>query len=143
MGVRGAHAWSLADDERVRIMQKVAAALRVHQEIMFAYVHGSFVEGPFHDMDVAVYLAPAAVVQDRLRGYESDLASELERQVRMPVDVRLLNDAPLSFRYHVLKGRPLMVKDPDVLDEFRARTWDDYLDFAPFARRYLQEVLSE
>ena len=33
--------------------------------------------------------------------------------------------------------------DEDLLDEFRARTWDDYLDFVPFARQYLREVLGE
>lgn len=50
---------------------------------------------------------------------------------------------PLAFRYHVLKGRPLVVRDETFLDELRARTWDDYLDFQPFARQYLREVLSE
>jgi hypothetical protein len=36
-----------------------------------------------------------------------------------------------------------VVRDEGFLDELRARTWDDYLDFQPFARQYLREVLSE
>ena len=55
----------------------------------------------------------------------------------------VLNDAPLAFRYHALQGRPLVVRDERFLDELRARTWDDYLDFQPFARQYLREALSE
>jgi hypothetical protein len=35
------------------------------------------------------------------------------------------------------------VRDEAFLADLRARTWDDYLDFQPFARRYLREALSE
>jgi hypothetical protein len=62
--------------------------------------------------------------------------------IGLSVDVRLLNDAPVSFRYHALKGVVLFVQDEDWLDEFRARTWGEY-GVAPFAGRYLQEVTSE
>lgn len=58
------------------------------------------------------------------------------------VDVGVLNDAPLGFRFHALKGTPLIVRDRGLFDDVRARTWDDYFDFLPFARRYLVEVLS-
>lgn len=33
----------------------------------------------------------------------------LRSLIHHPVDVRVLNDAPLAFRYHVLKGQPLLV----------------------------------
>jgi hypothetical protein len=59
----------------------------------------------------------------------------LHVQLRCQVDVRVLNDAPLGFRYHALQGRPLVTRDDELLDELRARTWDDYLDFQPFARQ--------
>lgn len=29
------------------------------------------------------------------------------------------------------------------MDVFRARTWDEYCDFVPFALRYLQEAIGE
>ena len=38
-------------------------------------------------------------------------------------------------------GRPLVVRDRDEFDDLRARTWDEYFDFLPFARQYLREVL--
>ena len=49
--------------------------------------------------------------------------------------MRVLNDAPLAFRYHALQGRPIIARDEEFLDELRARTWDDYIDFQPFARQ--------
>ena len=73
----------------------------------------------------------------------ADDSVHLQLQLGSPIDVRVLNDAPLAFRYHALQGRPLVVRDEEFLDELRARTWDDYLDFQPFARQYLREALGE
>jgi hypothetical protein len=75
------------------------------------------------------------------REYEIDLGVQLSGNLGLPVDVRLLNDAPVAFRYHALRGVVLFVRDADTLDDFRARTWDEYCDFAPFSRRYLREVM--
>jgi hypothetical protein len=36
----------------------------------------------------------------------------------------------------------VLVRDPELLAEMRARTWDDYFDFAPFARQNLREILA-
>jgi len=71
------------------------------------------------------------------------LVTELQDKVKMPVDIRVLNDAPLAFRYHAIRGRLLMVRDLELLDEYRARIWDDYFDFVPFARQYLREAMCE
>jgi len=35
------------------------------------------------------------------------------------------------------------VDDPEAAHEAGGLTWDEYLDFQPFARRYLREALSE
>jgi hypothetical protein len=63
--------------------------------------------------------------------------------LRQPIDVRVLNDASLAFRYHALKGKPLVVRDAEFTDEVRARTWDEYFDFLPFSRQHLREALIE
>lgn len=46
--------------QRESLRQRLQATLEAHQEIAFAYLHGSFLdEGlPYHDVDVAVYLDP-------------------------------------------------------------------------------------
>ena len=93
------------------------------------------------DADVGV--GARRLSRDERFRYAVDLSVHLEAQLACPVDVRGLNDASLGFRYHALQGRPLVVRDEQWLDELRARTWDDYLDFRPFARQYLREALSE
>lgn len=74
------------------------------------------------------------------RRYEVELGAALHLDLGYPVDVRVLNDAPLAFRYHALNGEPLIVRDWEAFHEARARTWDEYFDFLPFARAYLREV---
>jgi hypothetical protein len=107
-------------------------------------LHGSFTRGgTYRDIDVAVWLAPERLSRDKRFRYALDLSVDLQLQLRSPIDVRVLNDAPLAFRYHALQGRPLVSRDEAFLDELRARTWDDYIDFQPFARQYLREALSE
>lgn len=134
----------LSPHEKASLEKRLADGLDRHPEVLFACLHGSFVEyGPFHDVDLAVYIAPEFLPPDQLRWYECGLATELQSRVAVPVDVRVLNDAPLAFRYQALKGRALLTRDAERMEEFRARTWDDYLDFAPFARRYLREALVE
>lgn len=113
-------------------------------EIVLAVLHGSFAQGAaFRDIDVAVWLDPARVAPDAWFRYALDLSVQLHLKVGRPVDVRVVNDAPLAFRYQVLRGHPLVVRDAAFLDELRERTWDDYLDFQPFARQYLRETLGE
>jgi hypothetical protein len=60
----------------------------------------------------------------------------------LPVDLRILNDAPLSFRYNVIRyGRPVFVRDSDARFEFVEATLRGYFDFAPYREMYLRETL--
>jgi len=130
--------------DRERIVEGLKRELEARPEIVLALLHGSFPQGgAYRDIDVAVWLDPARLSQDERFRYGLDLSVHLQLQLRRPIDVRVLNDAALAFRYHALQGRPLLVRDERFLDDLRARTWDDYLDFQPFARQYLREALSE
>lgn len=135
---------TMSSDERERLVQQLKPILYSRPELVFAYLHGSFLEGePFRDVDLVVYVTWPVERNLSFRQYELDLSVELTQQMRVPVDVRVLNDAPMGFRYHALKGRLLLVKDVELLDEVRARAWDDYFDFAPFARQYFSEAIGE
>jgi uncharacterized protein len=135
---------TMSPDERERLVQQLKPILSSRSELVFAYLHGTFLGGePFRDVDLAVYVTWLPERKLSLRQYELDLSVELTQQMRVPVDVRVLNDATMGFRYHVFKGRLLLVKDGELLDDVRARAWDDYFDFAPFARRYFSEAIGE
>ena len=128
---------------RSRIAAELKRRLEDRPEIVFAYLHGSFTSpGPYRDVDVAVWVDPAREPDHGTR-YALDLALWLERGLGPRVDVQVLNDAPLAFRYHALAGRLLFTRAGEFLDELRARTWDEYFDFEPFARQYLRDALGE
>src|SRR2546422_11494377 len=130
--------------DRERLVACLKRELEACLEIVLALLHGSFARGGEHrDIDVAIWLDPDRLSRDERFRYALDLSVHLQLQLGSPIDVRVLNDAPLAVRYHALQGRPLVVRDEEVLDELRARTWDDYLDFQPFARQYLREALGE
>jgi uncharacterized protein len=133
-----------AEPDREQLRSRLARDLDARPEILLAVLHGSFARGEaFRDIDVVVWLDPARLSKDERFRFALDLSVELRLTLAHPVDVRVLNDAPLGFRYHALAGAALVVRDEEFLAELRARIWDEYLDFQPFARRYLREALSE
>ncbi len=130
----------LPTDHRDRIVDLLSAhVLKNHPEIAAAYIFGSFATaGPFADIDVALLLGDLPT--DPL-GYEFALESDFERIAGFPVDVRILNPAPLSFQYQVIRrGRIIADRDPTFRADFMSLALKKYFDFAPFRRRYLQEV---
>ena len=47
-------------DEREQLVQKLEPLLRAREEVVFAYLHGSFItEEAFRDVDLALYVAPS------------------------------------------------------------------------------------
>jgi predicted nucleotidyltransferase len=133
-----------AKPDRDPFIERVRSELEGCPEILLAMLHGSFaLGGGYRDIDVAIWLGPALSSPGERFRYALDLSVRLHLGLGLPIDVRVLNDAPLAFRYHALQGRPLVTREDAFLDELRARTWDDYLDFQPFARQYLREALGE
>jgi predicted nucleotidyltransferase len=109
-------------------------------EVRFAYLYGSILErATIGDVDVAVSVQPDSLPTD-ITAYELTLESMLERGLDLPVDVRVLEDAPLSFRYAVSRGDAVYVRDPEALATFREHTWSAYLDFAPLRERVLRDL---
>lgn len=129
-----------ADTDDVRYWLR--EALEAREEIVFAYLHGSFAEGlPFHDVDLAVYLDPALAMATDIFDNEMSLSVELTRSLRFPVDVHVLNGAPLGFQHNVLQGEVLLLRDEDELTDFIERVGLEYMDFACLGCLYLLEVL--
>ena len=64
--------------------------------------------------------------------YELALEIALEKTIRYPTDVRVLNNAPLSFQYNVIKsGEVVISRNENKRIEFHVRTITRYCDFAP------------
>ncbi len=122
-------------------MDRIKDCLEKRPDLLFAYVYGSFVTAErFRDIDIAVYLnkIPSSPLYVELE-FETELGNLIKKHL---IDVRLLNGAPLSFRYNVIKsGKPIVVIDDDARTDFEETTLSNYFDFAPFRKMYLKESL--
>jgi hypothetical protein len=58
------------------------------------------------------------------------------------VDVRVLNQAPLGFRYHAFRGKLLFSQDEALRTQEVERTVSRYLDLRPLQRRALKEAMT-
>jgi len=131
-------------DERDHIRRRLSAALEPRREILFAYLHGSFLDPdlPYHDIDVAVYLDPEWATAQDLFEYEMALSVELTLALHTTVDVRVLNQAPLGFQHSVLsRGEVLLSRDDARLMDLIERTGLEYIEFAYYVGEYLREVM--
>ena len=130
-----------AAEERERVSTALATALEAEPDVEFAWLHGSFVTGGgFRDIDVGVHLTPAAGGRP-WQGVE--LALRLVCAVPFPVDVRVLNDAPVAFLFHVFRaGRPLICRADERMADLMERTLRVYFDREPLLRRATVEAFS-
>src|SRR2546425_11407730 len=126
--------------DRERVVARLKRELEACLEIVLALLHGSFARGGEHrDIDVAIWLDPDRLSRDERFRYALDLSVHLQLQLGSPIDVRVLNDAPLAFRYHALQGRPLVVRDEEFLAGLPARPGAATPDSQRSARQYWPE----
>lgn len=133
----------LTEAEREAVIQRLVEALQAEPSVWGAWLHGSFLEGrPFHDIDIAIYVSPDSPAASAPLPLVLDLGDRLERVVRLPVDVRVLNRAPLSFQFHATAGRPLLLRNPEACHRFVEQVRRVYGDFEPMIRQHLRDVLA-
>jgi predicted nucleotidyltransferase len=125
--------------EREIIIQKISDSLKDRSNIIFAYIFGSFsAQESFHDVDVGIFISNNGL---NVLKTELEMEHELEKLIHMPVDVRILNRAPVSFIYQVIKGGITIVdKNEDLRAEFEGITIKKYFDFQHLRNEYLREV---
>lgn len=111
----------LAPEEKESVLEGLRKQLEVIDGIVFVYVHGGFVDAEvFRDVDVAVWIKNP---EDAF-SYEVDLSAKLEATLKTPIDLHVLNQAPLPFKHHAFtRGKLLFSKD----EETRIRQVDETL----------------
>lgn len=107
-------------------------------DVVCVYVFGSTGRGearPDSDLDVAVLYR--ADPPHTLAGAGIRLAGELERMTGHPVDVVVLNRAPVDLVHHVLRDGTLVYEtDPSTRVQFEVRARNVYFDLQPILERY-------
>src|SRR5207249_10329609 len=105
--------------------------------LVAAYLFGSRARGDStasSDADVAIWLENKPTT---FHEHLFALAGELERNVGVPVDVVVLNDAPSDLVHRVLRDGVLLVEhDRGARIRFEVRARNDYFDMMPIRDRY-------
>jgi len=133
---------SIPRKERARIEKLLSRLLEKEEGIFFAYLHGSFYEGKsFRDIDVAVFVDDKAISKERALDFEIATSVKFGKEVKLPIDLKIINYAPLGFQYYSTAGTLIMCKEDDPRVDFLTRIRSLYFDFKPSSERFLLEMI--
>ena len=136
------HRFSLSPEQKQLVKAQIQDVLVSREEVLFAYLHGSFLlDVPFEDIDIAVYLREDVVNDGEWLKTAFRLADSIERQVGLPVDVQILNTAPRGMQFTASAGDLLLSRDEEFRCNYLERLWLEVMDFDCHARRMLKEAL--
>lgn len=123
------------------ITKMISGCLQQYESIVAVYLFGSFITRSFFsDIDIGILVDGG---QARSLVYEMGLERKIENKIKYPIDVRLLNSAPISFCQNVIRdGEVILDRNPNLRSEFEGRVLKEYFDFSRFRKRYLQEVIN-
>ena len=118
--------------------QRIADVFTPRSDVMAVYLFGSTARGTARvgsDIDIAVLFdspPPRA-----LGGPRFVVEGELEQALGRPVDLVVLNNAPVDLRARVLRdGRLLVERNPSARIAFEVRTRNEAFDLEPILARY-------
>ncbi len=112
--------------------------------IVAAYLFGSVARGTAgarSDVDVAVLYeaAPPATIE----GLPLDLENAIHQLVARPVQVIVLNTAPVSLVHRVLRDGVLVLdRAPSARIRFEVRARNEFFDLQPILARYRRRALA-
>ena len=120
------------------IEQRIVDQFSSRMDVAAVYLFGSTARGTARidsDVDVAVLFHDPP--PRTLNGPRLAIEGELERTLGAPVDLVVLNDAPVDLRIRVLRdGRLLVDRDPSARIAFEVRTRNEAFDLEPILARY-------
>ena len=134
--------YTITKSRKDRIAESISSHLREAMEsITTAYLFGSFVtDDAFSDIDLGVIIKTDLA---NLMLFEFELENRLEKICSHPVDVRVLNRAPLSFCQNVIRfGKVILDRDPNLRADFEGNIRKQYFDFSRFRKQYLREAVN-
>ncbi len=133
---------SAVSEKTIAVIKKL---LKEKDGVVFAYMHGSAVSSEtYHDIDIGLYIENDMVNTGKYNTMDYIIPAEqnLEKEIGVPVDIQILNTAPLSFRYSVVThGIVLIDTNPLIRERFELMARVHYFDFRPKAEEYLREAL--
>jgi len=126
------------------IIKKLKRKLSSRGEIIFCYIHGSFLDDyPFHDIDIAIYVDQKKIKPQQAFDYSFQLSLNLSGEIGLEIDIQVMNYAPLGFQHSVLKnGKLLFSKDENLRLNLIESTSLEYIDFYELSLQYIHDLVS-
>ena len=119
--------------DKRKILSQIKDEICKLREVEITYVFGSFCrqESEFNDIDLAL------VIKGSYNNLSNEktaqrVARELERRIepRLELDVKILNSAPITFQYEIIKNGSLMFsRDENKRIEYESSVISEYLDY--------------
>jgi hypothetical protein len=134
----------LTAEKRREIIERLRSALADIEYVQIAYLFGSVARGASNvrDVDVGIVVAQPKL-QNRFRIMEHTRSRLSKATEPIPVDVVILNDAPLLLRHEVFKERMVLhCVDEDERIEFEARSECMYFDMEPIRELFWEAILN-
>jgi predicted nucleotidyltransferase len=126
-------------------IQEVIAKIADDKDVIALYAFGSMVEGnlkPLSDLDFGVLLSDSLGKKDRFKKSIYLIGVFNQTLKTDEIDLVILNDDPLMFKYQILKtGKLLYCRDENRLIDFIEKTTKGYLDFKPAREQFDLEFL--
>ena len=114
------------------LLADLKKTLSIDKDIVFGYIFGSYgIEKPnaLSDVDIAIFLASIGDTFEKKMELIEKITSVLKTD---EIDLVILNEAPLSLQFHVLKtGRLLFSKNDESRLNFITQVYDFYCDTEP------------
>ncbi len=119
--------YELSIEEKIKLLNLLKEKLKNIDDILFAYTYGSFIEkNIFRDIDIAIWIKDI----EKAFYYAVDFSAKLCIELKIPIDIQVLNEAPLSFAFQVLtNGKLLFSKNEELRFRIIDKTIRKYLDF--------------
>lgn len=130
--------------QKQQVVETLKNSLMNEKQVKFAFIYGSFHEHteendfPFRDIDIGVYVTGMDKKESVYYGFE--LSERFSSLVKVPVDVRVINFAPLTFQFHVIRGQLIIDNDEDARCAFSEHVARHYLDMKPLLHRAIKEA---
>lgn len=134
---------NLTLQKKEEILSIIKTYLQSYSSILFAFVHGSFLEEQisFRDIDIAVFFEENVQLQNKVIDFCLELSAQLSSLIHVTVDVHALNDSGIGFRYEVTRGELLLTRDEELSFEFMEKSRLMYFDLKPLLEENLNDLL--
>ena len=125
--------------DKKEIVKKISDFFKGRNEILFAYIFGSFTEDEtFNDVDIGIYLNPESLPTEVF--YEVELSNQLEKILKIPVDIVILNKTSDFILHRATKGIMVKNNNDQIRTDYITKHWKMYWDFKDKIREQVMEM---